>query len=102
MTAVAIDGRAVRPITTSSPLYALAKVEALRFARHPLFLVAVVLVARSAWLLHTDSYAQDDSALEQALGPVFLLGLGGMVVAYRLTRSTRRAADAVAGVPSDE
>jgi hypothetical protein len=102
MTAVTVDGRVVRPIGTSSPLRALAEVEALRFARHPLFLVTVALVARSAWLEHSDSYAQDHSALEQALGPVFLLGLGGMLVAYRLTRSTRRAEDAVAGVPSDE
>jgi hypothetical protein len=30
------------------------------------------------------------------------MGLGGMIVAYRLTRSTRRAEEAVEGVPADE
>jgi hypothetical protein len=92
-------GRAAEP----SALRVLAGMEARRFARHPLFLTCAALTAWSMYQLHADTYANRDvAALELSLTPAFLMGLGGMVVAYRLTRSTRRSAEAVEGVPSDE
>jgi hypothetical protein len=77
--------------------------EARRFALHPLFLACAALMAWSMYQLHADRYpSKDVAALELSLTPAFLMGLGGMIVAYRLTRSTRRAEEAVEGVPADE
>ncbi len=105
MTAIAADRRV--PVEdgrrSSSPLMVLARVEARRFALHPLFLVCAGLMAWGAYQLHADFYGKKEvSGLELSLGPAWLMGVGGMIVAYRLTRSTRRADEAVAGVPSDE
>jgi hypothetical protein len=87
----------------SSPLMVLARVEARRFALHPLFLVCTALMVQGGYRLHADFYAKKElSGLELSMGPAWLMGLGGMIVAYRLTRSTRRAEEVVAGVPSDE
>ena len=101
MTAVTAD--AVRLPATRSPLMVLARYEASRFARHPLFLISAGLLGYGAYQLHADMYANKDVApLELSLSPAFLMGLMGMVVAYRLTRSTRRAHEAVEGVPAGE
>jgi hypothetical protein len=103
MSAVTADVGIPRTRGERSPLAVLARVEAGRFARHPLFLVCAAGVAWGMVTLHTDAYATKDvAALELSLGPAFLMGLGGLVVAYRLTRSTRRADEAVASAPSDE
>lgn len=89
--------------STASPLRVLAAVETRRFARHPLFLVSAALLVYGGYQLHADTYANHDVAvLELSLGPAFLMGLMGLVVAYRLTRSTRRAHEVVEGVPADE
>ena len=92
------------PAQSRSPLLVLAAVEARRFALHPLFLIcAGFMVLGVDYQIHADFYANKDiSGLELSLGPAWLMGLGGMIVAYRLTRSTRRAEEAMAGVPSDE
>lgn len=104
MTALTVDGaRPARPVAAPSPLGVLAAVEAKRFVRHPLLLVAVAFVAYSAYQVYAGTYRHHDIAvLELTLAPAFFLGLGGMVVAYRLTRSTRRADEALAGVPAAE
>jgi hypothetical protein len=103
MTAVTADLGVPRTRGERSPLAVLTRVEARRFALHPLFLACAALTGWGMVTLHTDTYATKDvAALELALTPAFLMGLGGMVVAYRLTRSTRRAAEAVASAPSDE
>lgn len=82
----------------SGSVTALAKVEVTRYARHPLFLVGVVLntVVLSMALTH-----QRDSMLEPPVGPAFLLGVFGMVVGYRLTRSMARTTEALASTPVD-
>jgi hypothetical protein len=105
MTAITADSRVSIEDrrSTSSPLMVLARVEARRFALHPLFLICAGFMAWGAYQLHADFYANKEvSGLELSLAPAWLMGLGGMLVAYRLTRSTRRAEEAVAGVPSDE
>jgi hypothetical protein len=104
MTAITMDdAAAVRGHSTRSPLAVLARYEAIRFARHPLFLICAGLLGYSAYQVHADMYANEDPApLELSLSPAFLMGLMGLVVAYRLTRSTRRADEAIEGVPADE
>jgi hypothetical protein len=75
---------------------ALARIEAGRFARHPLFLAGV------AALLLVDLFAlQGDrqDVLVHPVAPAFFLGVFGLVVAARLTRSTEKAGDAIAVVP---
>ena len=104
MTAVTVDaGVPVRARSGRSPLAALAAVEAQRFARHPVFLFTTAMMVYSSYQLYADSYRNRDVAgLELTLWPAWWMGLGGLLVAYRLTRSTRRADEAVAGVPADE
>ena len=77
---------------------ALAKMELLRYGRHPLFLVGFVLntVVMSMALTH-----HRDSMLEPPVGPAFLLGVFGMVVGYRLTRSMEKTTEALASTPVD-
>jgi hypothetical protein len=103
MTAATAELGVPRTQGERSPLAVLARMEARRFAVHPLFLVCTALTVWGMYQLHADTYAHKDvAALELSLMPAFLMGLGGMVVAYRLTRSTRRADEAMAGAPSDE
>jgi hypothetical protein len=104
MTTITADSRvAIGDRRSSSPLMVLARVEARRFALHPLFLICAGFMVWGGYQLHADFYGKKEvSGLELSLAPAWLMGLGGMIVAYRLTRSTRRAEEAVAGVPSDE
>jgi hypothetical protein len=83
--------------TTGGPqVTALAKAEMKRYARHPVFLVGAALWAFTSIisLNHTleDFYGQ-------AVIPAFFLGVFGIVVGFRLTRSMERAAEAVSTVP---
>jgi len=104
MSAVTVDaGVPARTRPARSPLSVLAAVEAARFARHPVFLFTTAVMVYTSYKVYADSYANRTVAgLELTLGPAWWVGLGGMLVAYRLTRSTRRADEAVAGVPADE
>jgi hypothetical protein len=104
MSAVSVEaGVPVRARTARSPLAVLAAVEAKRFARHPVFLFTTAVMVYTSYKVYADSYANRTVAgLELTLGPAWWVGLGGLLVAYRLTRSTRRADEAVAGVPADE
>jgi hypothetical protein len=80
----------------SRSVTALAKVEARRYARHPVFLVGLAL-----WVL--TSVISVNHELEDLYGqgviPAFFLGVFGMVVGYRHTRSMERSAEAVETVP---
>lgn len=77
---------------------ALAKVEALRYLRHPLFLVGAALCAVITTLAVTHSR---DSVLEPPVGAAFLIGVFGMVVGFRLTRSIEKTTEALASTPID-
>ncbi len=80
----------IRPTPT---LLALARADARRFARHPLFLFGVVcLVALLAFGIATRSVITV-SAVEGLAMPAFLLGVFGFVVAHRLTTSLRRSGE---------
>lgn len=77
--------------TASGPaVRRLALTEAGRYARHPLFLVG--LVATIA-LTIPEFDGNDDSYLLTALTPGVFIGVFGIVVMYRLTRSSDRLAE---------
>lgn len=81
MSTVATD----RPVVVSTPstsLRRLATIEAKRYARHPLFVVPALLCAG----LSFGSHGPDE--LDYQVIPAFFLGVLGLVVAARLTRST--------------
>jgi hypothetical protein len=85
-------------LTSRERVGALARVELKRYALHPLFLVGLVLnvaVVTKA-LTHTR-----DSMYEPAVAPAFLLGVFGIVVGFRMTRSLERTAEALATAPLD-
>jgi hypothetical protein len=77
---------------------ALAKIEVRRYALHPVFLIGLVLnvVVLTMALTHTR-----DSLYEPAVAPAFLLGVLGIVVGFRMTRSLERTAEALATTPLD-
>ena len=103
MTAITFNEPAVAGAARNRRWRCSRAIEASRFARHPLFLICAGLLAYSVYQMHADMYANEDHApLELSLSPACLMGLDGMVVAYRLTRSTRRADEAIDGSPSDE
>ncbi len=77
---------------------ALARAESRRYARHPLFLIAVGLLLLSM----ADGVRQQEqngSPMNGALLIAFLIGVFGFVVAHRLTTSMRRTGDMVGTVP---
>ncbi|MCZ7588134.1 MAG: hypothetical protein M5U27_04585 [Gaiella sp.] len=79
-----------------SPLVPLAWIEAKRFARHPLFLTGFVL----ALVFSGGEYGPAE--LDHQFVPAFFVGLFGLVVAARLTASTRRSEAVVDAAPVSE
>ena len=89
MTNPRTPGSAVAP---GQSLMALTQTEALRFARHPLFLVsaAVMLLAVAIGVANQKVV---DVGVEGTVLPAFFVGVFGFVVAHRLTTSLRRSGD---------
>ncbi|MEZ5117700.1 MAG: hypothetical protein R2737_15680 [Candidatus Nanopelagicales bacterium] len=86
----------VVPASSAAPASAvgrLAVTEAGRYARHPLLLIGVVLTAvlSAQW---RDATGELDSGLTYVLAPALFIGVFGIVVMYRLTRSSDRLAEA--------
>ena len=80
-------------VPTAPALGALALRESVRFARHPMFLAgAGVLVAMAVTGIARHQVV-DVAAVEGTVGPAFLLGVFGFVVAHRLTTSTLASAE---------
>jgi hypothetical protein len=91
------------PTSTGSGLRAMAGIEARRLARHPVFLVGVVL----AFAILTLMFFLDDrpvfvDLLSIPVIPAFFIGLTSLVATARLTRSTETAVEAVATAPGTE
>lgn len=90
----------------SVTLRTLAGLEARRYARHPLFLVGVALLAVYMVIVSKDlsqgagasSYTGD---ADLGFMPAFLLGLVGVLVGFGLTRSMARSTEAVHASPAD-
>jgi hypothetical protein len=79
-------------LTMSRSLIALARADALRFARHPLFLfsAATMLLFLGIGIAHQRVV---DIGVEGTILPAFIVGVFGFVVAHRLTTSLRRSGD---------
>jgi hypothetical protein len=87
------------PVTDGWPaLRALARVEAKRFARHPLFLlgVALLLIPMGAVLWQQET---DANPMVGALFIAFFVGVFGFIVAHRLTTSLLRTRDLAGTTP---
>jgi hypothetical protein len=77
--------------TPTAPVAALARREVLRYALHPLFLVGLVLLV--AGELAPDDPARRSTYLTHVLIPALCVGVLGIVVEYRLARSSDRLAE---------
>jgi hypothetical protein len=82
---------------------AMAIIEARRMARHPVFLLGVVLayVVLALFLALNDDEVVPDVLTLPVLG-AFYIGLTSVIAAARLTRSTEVAVEAVATAPGTE
>jgi hypothetical protein len=76
-------------------LSALAKVETLRLAKHPVFLVGFVANA----LILATAIGKDEDYYNPAIDTAFFIGLFGMIAMFRLTRSMEKADEAVGSTP---
>jgi hypothetical protein len=88
------------PADARSTVRALARVEAKRFARHPLFLlgIALVMVPMAAVLWQQEV---DANPMVGTLFIAFFIGVFGFIVAHRLTTSLRRTRDLAGTTPVD-
>ena len=90
MTAVAMP---VRTDGAPSLLLPLARIEAVRYAKHPVFLIGLALCT----VLSAGQIGPAE--LDWQVMPAFFLGVLGIVVGYRLTRSTDASTSVVSAAP---
>ena len=88
-------------LVSRSIVLRLAAIEARRFARHPLFLVGLALVVLTG-VSEVVKTPPTVGALGLPIEPAMGLGVFGLVVAARLTRSTSRALDSLGAPPVPE
>lgn len=99
MSASTVPAAVRRPLDPTVRAWtSLVAAEALRFARHPLFLTGVVGTALSFGLL-LPGEASNSDRLNAGISALFI-GLVGMVVAYRRTASMRVSSDVVDSTPT--
>ena len=94
------------PAATHRTLRTLAGVEARRYARHPLFITGVALmvwamVGMAQGLASSTGDAQLLLVSDGTTVPAFFLGVLGVLVGHRLTRSMARSSEAVEASPAD-
>jgi hypothetical protein len=95
MTAVTLP--AAHAAAPRAALGQLARIEARRFARHPLFLVGSALGLWVVWWIGSED--EGPARLDFQAVPAFFVGVLGFVVAVRLTRSTRSSREVIDGAP---
>ena len=83
------------PAVPSSVLGRLTRIEALRYAKHPLFLVGFVLALASS-----GTYGPVE--LDHQVVPAFFLGVLGIVVGNRLVSGSERSAPVIDAAPVSE
>ncbi len=91
------------PTSTPASLRTMAGIEARRLARHPAFIVGVVLalgVLVLLYVLNDDPHLGD--LLSMPVIPAFFIGLPSLVATSRLTRSTEATAEAIGTAPGSE
>ncbi len=91
MSAAVVSAPAASPAVVGR----LARIEATRFARHPLFLVGLVLALASS-----GTYGPVE--LDHQVVPAFFLGVVGIIVANRLTSASAASAPVVGAAPVSE
>jgi hypothetical protein len=89
------------PPGSRETLMALARADARRYARHPLFVLPllVLLAAAVVDLVHR---GDGTNPMIPTMSTAFLLGVFGFVVAHRLTTSLRRTRELAGTVPVDQ
>jgi hypothetical protein len=91
------------PTTAPASLRTMTGIEARRLARHPAFVIGVVLafgvLALLDYLTH-DPYIGD--LLSMPVIPAFFIGLPSLIATARLTRSTEATAEAIGTAPGSE
>jgi hypothetical protein len=89
------------PAVSRETLLALARADALRYARHPLFVIPCVILLASAV---ADQVQDNDGTnpMIPTMTTAFLLGVFGFVVAHRLTTSLRRTRELAGTVPVEQ
>lgn len=80
----------------------MAGIEARRLARHPVFLVGVLLSFAVLVLMYVSDDPVFTDVLSTPVVPAFFIGLTSLVATARLTRSTEAAVEAVATAPGSE
>jgi hypothetical protein len=91
------------PTHTSASLSTMAGIEARRLARHPAFLVGVVLAFGVLALMYVlDDQPHLGDLLSMPVIPAFFIGLPSLVATARLTRSTEATAEAIGTAPGSE
>jgi hypothetical protein len=90
------------PVNERATLLALARADARRYARHPLFVVpcAVMVVAGAGNLV--THHVGGPNPLLPTMSIAFFLGVFGFVVAHRLTTSLRRTGELASTVPVEQ
>jgi len=83
------------PATSSSVLWRLTRIEAVRYAKHPLFLIGFALALASS-----GTYGPVE--LDHQVVPAFFLGVLGIIVANRLVSASDRSAPVVDAAPVAE
>ena len=84
----------------AATLRELAVADALRYARHPVFLLGLLLTLGLNGLWLATAREPDPSA--STILPAFFLGVFGFVVGHRLTTSMRRTGELVGALPSSQ
>ena len=91
------------PTTTPASLRTMTGIEARRLARHPAFLVGVVLAFGVLALMYfLDDQPHLGDLLSMPVIPAFFIGLPSLVATARLTRSTEATAEAIGTAPGSE
>jgi hypothetical protein len=83
-------------------LGALARIHARRYARHPVFLVAVVLVLSGLVQAVLAPDGDNGGEWDSALTFVIWIGLSGVIVGYRLTVTEDTALDLLPSAPTSQ
>lgn len=111
MTTMAVS-HGLEPATTERrALWTVARYEALRLVRHPIFLVGALLFLYGTATTPFIDYANatydapphgDKSNLDYPLQAAFLLGLGGLIAMNRITSSSGRSGEVLRAAPMSE
>ena len=111
MTTVAVSPGPVQATDERRALWTVARYEALRLVRHPVFLVAALLFTYGTLSTPFNEYANaahdapphgEFSNLDYPVQAAFLLGLGGLIAMNRITSSSGRSGEVLDAAPMSE